>query len=129
MNDDRVPAVVKEFIADHINSVEQLEVLLLLHRRREATWGAAEVGRELRIDQSWAAAQLEDLSTRGLLARTQAAAPLYQYGPATPALEQAVGALAATYAERRVTVISLIFAKPNDNIRTFADAFRFRKDE
>jgi hypothetical protein len=28
-----------------------------------------------------------------------------------------------------VSVISSIFAKPSDNIRTFADAFRLRRDE
>jgi len=33
-----------------------------------------------------------------------------------------------SYADRRVTVIGLIFSKPVDKIRSFADAFRIRKD-
>jgi hypothetical protein len=31
--------------------------------------------------------------------------------------------------KRRVTVINSIYSKPIDKIRTFADAFRLRKDE
>ncbi len=36
--------------------------------------------------------------------------------------------LAEGYAERRVTVINLLFSKPVERIRTFADAVRLRKD-
>ena len=46
-----------------------------------------------------------------------------------PELDQAVVRLAKDYAERRVTVITLIFSKPVDKLRTFADAFRLRKDK
>jgi hypothetical protein len=41
----------------------------------------------------------------------------------------AVGDLAATYAERRVAVITLIASRPMDNVRAFSDAFRLRKKE
>jgi hypothetical protein len=47
----------------------------------------------------------------------------------TPALDAAVAQLAKDYAERRVSVITLIFSKPVDKLRTFADAFRLRKDK
>ena len=37
-------------------------------------------------------------------------------------------ALDRAYAERRVTVINLIFSKPIDKLRSFADAFRIKKE-
>ena len=43
-------------------------------------------------------------------------------------LHRAVAGLAREYAARRVTVIGLIFSKPVDKIRSFADAFRLRRD-
>jgi hypothetical protein len=131
---------VKKFIAEHISSVEQLEVLLWLHQRQQQTWSAQKVSQELRIDPASAAERLADLEARGLLTRREAggggpptegaaADPLYQYQPQKPHFDHAVSDLAKSYQEYRVTVISLIFSKPIDKIRTFADAFKFRKDK
>jgi hypothetical protein len=131
---------VKKFIAEHISSVEQLEVLLLLHRRQQQEWSAQEVSQELRIDPASAGERLADLEARGLLTKHEApvvpppalpvaAAPLYQYQPQKPNFDHTVNDLAKSYQEYRVTVISLIFSKPIDKIRTFADAFKFRKDK
>jgi hypothetical protein len=39
-----------------------------------------------------------------------------------------VAALAAAYRESRVAVIQLVFARPSDPLRSFADAFRMRRD-
>jgi hypothetical protein len=54
---------------------------------------------------------------------------LYRFAPGSAKLEQAVRDLAAAYATRRVTIISLIFAKPTDKLKSFAEAFRFRREE
>ena len=43
-------------------------------------------------------------------------------------LDELVGSLEKVYEERRVSVITLIYSKPVDKVRTFADAFRLRKD-
>lgn len=120
-----IPAHVHRFILDHIVSVEQLEILLLLRGRRDRDWNAEEVARELRTAALSAANRLADLERRGLLTRE---GERYRFDPAAPALEEAVEGLSHVYPERRVTVIDLIFSKPNDVIRTFADAFKLRKD-
>jgi hypothetical protein len=120
---------IKRFIADHITSVDQLEVLLLLHRTAEREWTAAAVSRELRIDAEWAARRLDDLQVRGFLSAMEGeGAASYRWAPATADLARGVEAVAAAYAERRVSVTTLIFAQPSSTIRTFANAFRFRKD-
>ena len=45
----------------------------------------------------------------------------------TPQVAAAIDELARLYNERRVTVITLIFTKPTDPLRSFADAFKFRR--
>jgi hypothetical protein len=119
---------VRALIAERIDSLVQLEVLLLLRAAPDRPWTAAEVAQALRIDPTWATGQLGDLAARGLLASADVPGA-YRYAPATPELVRAVTQLEKDYAERRVTVITLIFSKPVDKLRSFADAFRLRKDK
>ena len=111
-----------------------LECLLLLQRHCARDWSAAELGRELRIDEQWATQELIDLTRRGFLADNSAhpstppSTPRYRYAAATAALDEAVQQLAVLYVQRRVTVIELIYARPPDALRGFADAFRLRKE-
>jgi hypothetical protein len=126
---DEIPQEVRAFIGTHVGSVVQLETLLMLHTTPGREFEPEDVARDLRIDRAWAEAQLDTLWQQGLLVRTETTVPRrYQYGPA-PETKKAVDGLARAYAERRVTVISLIFAKPADSLRAFSDAFRIRKDK
>ena len=126
---DEIPSEVRAFIAGYLDSVVQLETLLMLHAAPDKGWQAEDLARELRIDRGWAEGQLEGLCQQGLLASSEAGGVReYRYAPAA-ALRGAVDGLARAYAERRVTVISLIFAKPADSLRAFSDAFRLRKDK
>lgn len=119
---------VKQFITDHINSLEQLEVLLLLQRNQSKEWTADMVARELRIDPNSAASRLADLYERRLLNfKPSNSPPLYWYEPITRTLERVVSDLARLYPDHRVSIINLIFSKPIDKIKTFADAFKLRE--
>jgi hypothetical protein len=127
--EDAISDEVKAFIAAHVDSVLQLELLLLLHAQAPRTWTADELARELRIDRAWASAQLASLAGAGVLSASGDDPPAYRYEPRAPQLDVAVRGLAREYAARRVTIIGLIFSKPMDKIRSFADAFRFRRDK
>lgn len=127
MSEQDVPSEVRQLIAERIDSVVQLEILLQLLSAPEKTWSPDQIAKQLRIDPKWADGQLAELQARGLVA--QPAPGVFQYGPATPELDQAVRMLDKAYTDRRVTVISLIFSKPVDKLRSFADAFRIRKDQ
>jgi hypothetical protein len=117
----------RAFILDNIGSVVQLEALLLL--RRSGTPSTVDaLARELRIEPNGALEQLTMLWRRGLLERLDNP-ERDAYAPRTPAAAACVDALAAAYDDRRVTVISLIYSRPQDTVRVFADAFRLRKDE
>ena len=128
------PQHIRAFIAGHIESVVQLEVLLLLFGSAVRTWAADALARELRIDRAWVEAQLAQLCARGLLTYCEGKPPSYQYQPRTTELHQAVSDLAKAYADRRVSIISLIYSNPPksppapDPLKSFSDAFRLRKD-
>lgn len=122
---DEIQEDVRKLIAEHIVSVEQLEVLLLLRSRPDETWTAERVSETVRTSPRSAEKRLSDLARRSLA--EEAPDGGYRYA-ASGRFARAVGALAEAYAERRYTVIELIFSKPIENLRVYSDAFLFRKD-
>jgi hypothetical protein len=120
----------RRFIHDNINSVEQLEVLLLLRAESRKEWSADEVSRRLFTVPDSAATRLADLHALGLLKQggEDGAEPLYCYGPDDVAMDETIAKLDRLYRERKDTVIHLIFSRPPDRIQTFSDAFRIRRD-
>ncbi|HEX8834436.1 MAG TPA: hypothetical protein VF719_09560 [Abditibacteriaceae bacterium] len=119
---------LKKFIHTHINSVEQLEVLLLLRSNSQQEWSAREVSQKLFIQPESAAGRLADLHGSNLLTVREEGQKLYRYQPQSGALDQHVGSLDRAYKERKDAVIRLIFSRPVDNIRVFSNAFRIRRD-
>ena len=125
MHDEGIPIHVAAFIVDHISSVVQLEVLLLLLARRASEATADDLSRELRVNADWVITQMQPLCDTGILA---VAGGRYQYRPKSSDIDQTVQDLARTYNERRVSVITLIFNKPTGQVQSFADAFRIRRN-
>jgi hypothetical protein len=128
VSDSGIPPDVRQFIADHIDSVLQLEILLLLLNHPQKDFAVSDIATELRVDVGFVREQLDNLCTRGMLSCTSDANKLYRYAPRSPEMHNSIEGLRTAYADRRVSVISLIFAKPVDKLRSFADAFRLRKD-
>ena len=112
----------RRLLAEHIVSVEQLEILLLLREHRARSWTADRVNDQIQSSRESVEARLADLAQRGLLHR---AGEVYQYRPA-PELELAMTEVARAYSESRFTIIDVIFAKPSDKLRIFADAFKLK---
>ncbi|SEM48276.1 hypothetical protein SAMN05444354_117113 [Stigmatella aurantiaca] len=129
MSDAAIPPRVQRFIATHIDSIEKMEVLLLLRAHTTREWNAKDVSLELRITEASAVARLKDLTARRLLSELDTRPPTYRYYPASSEDAQDIAELQATYSLRRVSVISFIFSKPNDRVRGFADAFRLKRDK
>lgn len=123
-----LPSRVQRFLMAHIDSIEKLEVLLLLRNRTERQWTASEVALELRITEASSAARLADLASSGLLVSDRESPVAYRYSPARSDDVRDISEMAAAYSERRVTVITFIFSKPQERARGFADAFLLRKN-
>ena len=131
MSTDGIPADVARFLSEDIESVRQLEALLLLRRDAERAWTPEEVSAELRSGVGWSARQLEDLRAKGLLEPTAATTgdPAFRYAPSTAGLRELADVVADLFARRKTKVIELIFGPGDtDSAQSFADAFRIRRD-
>jgi hypothetical protein len=127
MSEDRLSAALERFIAEHVRSVAGLEVLLLLRATRPRPWSAAALSVELRIDSHFARDQLAELA-QARLVELSSDEGTYRYAPEPADRDALVEQLEIAYAERRVSVVTLIYAKPKDQARAFADAFRVRRE-
>ena len=120
-------AEVRQFVLDHIDSIEQLEVLLTVSKELR-TWTVAQVQEEIRTDIDSARNRLQGLEQQGFLQKqTTGTKVTYLYNPKNVELRNEVERVRESYREHRFGVINLIIAKPNDLIQTFADAFRIKK--
>lgn len=127
--DRGIPADVQRFIADHIDAAEQLEVLLLLHRQPGTALDAEAVAAAVYTVAPAAERRLEALTAKGMLAADRSGPrPAWRYAPRDETMAASVDALADSYRRNRVEVINLVYARPADPLRSFADAFKLRKD-
>jgi hypothetical protein len=116
---------VRQLIARHIVSIEQLEILLLLREHGGRPWSPAEVNDRIQSSLASVSDRLADLVRRGLLRMDGEA---YRYD-APAETEAIIAELAADYRDRRYSVIDLIFSKRSDKLQLFADAFRVKKGD
>jgi hypothetical protein len=121
----RLPEDVHRFLHQNVDSVEQLEVLLLLRRTPERAWTSDEVATAVYSHPTSVVRRLAMLLGQGLLRERDSGS--YQYAPRTAELHDTVTRLDHMYHARRVAVITLIASKPIENVRAFSDAFRIRR--
>ncbi|HET7849981.1 MAG TPA: hypothetical protein VFL51_13050 [Pseudolabrys sp.] len=123
MTNDAIPDDVRDFILRHIDSIAQLEALLLLRANREKGWDVGSVAARLYSNDKEIEKVLTRLCEDGLLSCKDG---LYRYECA-PAMEESVSRLADAYRRHLIPVTNVIHAKSR-RIREFADAFKIRKD-
>jgi hypothetical protein len=123
MSDPLIPHVVRQLIAERLDSIPELEAVLLLREGGPRGWTPEDAGRRLYVSTTVAAHILAALRERGFFASD---GDEYRYHPESPALAEAVDALAAAYRSQLVAVTHLIHSKPGRNVRDFAEAFRLR---
>ncbi|MGH2808647.1 MAG: hypothetical protein ACRDKT_15390, partial [Actinomycetota bacterium] len=75
------------------------------------------------------AARLDDLHAHGLLSQVRSDTTRYRFEQRNAALRSGVDDLIESYAKRKVAVINQIFVAPGEDVQSFADAFRIRKDK
>jgi hypothetical protein len=117
--------IVLSFVRSALKSAWSLELLLLLHRNPEQSWTSEALIRELRGSEHLVNESLATLSAAGIVTVGEAGA---RYRPQSVELEALVAALVDLYAQKPITVLRTIFTSPSEKIRSFSDAFLFRKD-
>lgn len=120
-----IPIDLANFIDQRLESVAQLEILILLKQNPDRHWSPADVAKVLCTAEGSCAQGLMHWQRHGLCGLISAE-PRYHYQPANAQLDALVAGLLESYTDYRVSVISRIYAKPVDRVRTFAEAFRFR---
>ena len=118
---------VIDFIVGSIDSVEQLEVLLLLRQNRSKKWTADQVNEIVRSSERSITNHLEKFGSLGLISN-EAGTDLFVYS-ADPEQDQLLEKVAAFYRDRRAAVIEYIYSKPIREIQSFSAAFKFRRKE
>jgi hypothetical protein len=127
MAEKAIPEAAQRLIARHIQSVEQLEILLLLRKTPDKASSVQDVFRVIQSSLASVAASLAYFANAGFL--VQEPEGRFRFAPSDPELDQASTALAEAYHERRVAVIEAIYSRPSDPVRNFADAFKLRKEK
>jgi hypothetical protein len=128
MTEDPIPDDVKQFILKNIDSVAQLEALLLLRANPQQAWDIQAVAKRLYISEQETSPLLAGLCDQGLV-NCGGEPNQYTYQPASADLTRMVDQLAEVYAKHLVPVTHLIHSKPRTRMQEFADAFRLRKEE
>jgi predicted transcriptional regulator len=126
MPEYQLPGDLQRFVAEHVESVEKLVVLLLLYHSRDAWWSTQSVYNKIQSNPQSIARRLSELKAQGFLAENKD--HCFQYHPRTPELADSVARLSAQYEQRRVKVIEALFSQSTEQMRRFADAFRIRKE-
>jgi hypothetical protein len=129
MAHDLIPDDVKAFLLQCIDSIAQLEALLLLRANPTLTWDAEALAKRLYIGSQETATILHHLQANGFLVTAEDASGVYQYQPASPDLACMADRVAELYARYLIPVTQLLHAKPLTRVQEFADAFKLKKDE
>ena len=117
-----------KFIAAEINSLEQLEILLLLSGNPHRWWTALDVYNVIKSSTQSVADRLNQMAERGFLKAEADNEMRFQFAPADERIWGIVSELRNAYKERSVKVVQAIYSKPPDAVQEFARAFRLRKD-
>ena len=129
MADDVIPDNIKQFVLKNIDSIAELEGLLMLRSHPQKEWTMEMLARSLYIGEPQAMLLLARLLEQGfIVVKGSDAAPRYQYQPKSAEWRDRVEQLAELYKKYLVPITNLIHSKPKSRVQKFADAFRLRKD-
>jgi hypothetical protein len=125
VNQEGAPENVLRFIDRYIESVEHLEILLLLSGEPR-DWSPAEIFQKIQSSRASVEQRLQSLAHAGLLVSNGGK---YRFNPRDEEMRCAVVDLAEAYRDWRVRVIEAIYTRKTDAVQSFADAFNLRRKD
>lgn len=121
---NELPSRVSRFIAEHIPSVERLEILLLLFEHRSGWWSIDDIEEQIRSTRDSVQQNVSALVAGRLAVARPGRPEAYQFAGTSVDVDATVAELEASYRTRRVSVIQQIYSERQDSIRSFSDAFK-----
>lgn len=122
-----IPAAVFDFIARRIDTVPQLETLLIMSGEENRVWTIDDIAARTYVMPATAAAVLNDLHRRQLIAIAEDGQG-YQFRPASEAERQIVMQTAVAYRAHLIPLATYIHSKASTPVKEFAKAFALKKD-
>jgi DNA-binding IclR family transcriptional regulator len=119
---------VLRFIEDRIDTVPQIEILLLLWENRGGTYTAGQLAARTFLSEDATIEVLKELQRRKFVTAS-ADGSLYAYDSAWDPAGEFMARVAATYRQHLVRVATLIHAKASPAVREFARAFAPKKEK
>lgn len=132
MPEDVIPIGLQQFMADYIQTYEQLEALLWFFSHRGEAIAGSSLARTLRIHEARLEEAIDRLVATGFLAPDPGSPGLTRYEPADHELDASVRALAAFYEQNRFEVVRIMAENSIQRLRksalhTFAGCFLLGK--
>jgi hypothetical protein len=128
MTSPEIPARVLQFLAERIDSVPQLEAVLLLWEDPQRLWSEEELAGRIYVGRQDAATILQSLQRQQLVTSEPAAAVRYRYNPQWDPTGEVMPEVAASYRRHLVPLATFIHARASTAVREFARAFDLKKD-
>jgi hypothetical protein len=112
----RLPRTIRTLIRDHVHSVGELDLLMLLQAQSDRTWTAEEICAALGAPVAWVTPRLDALQVAGFVAHEGDG---WRTRPRTTAQRETLDTLAVLYRTRRRDLVQYVFAqKPGESARS-----------
>jgi hypothetical protein len=118
-----------EFVNDTADSIERLELLVMLIESPDRWWDAVSAGDAIGVNAATTQRDLEHLATRNLLAVNLGTTVSYRYEPGNATIRATSEAFAAAYRDNPRALFRLVASRQNRAVRDFANAFRVRRND
>lgn len=118
-----------EFIYENIDTVPQLEALILLWNSRPVWWTGEELATRLYVPMENIARLLRDLVRMEFVAESQTAPLKYAYLARSEEQNDLMASLDGAYRKDLVRISTMIHSKTSSGVREFARAFRLRQEK
>lgn len=126
----QVPDPVRRFIEAAIDSVPELECLLLLYRFKDHIWTADELAERLYLSPEVVSAIVADLKNKRMVATVNDTDVVrFRFMPETTELREVTTQLEQAYRSHLMLVTQMIHSKAPRAVLEFARAFRVAKDK
>lgn len=121
MADHEISPQLQQFIFEFVDSVELIEVLLLIRNNPDRWFSADQISAELRSNPKSIANRIKRLASIGLLEQ-ESGKDFFRFHPNSNELKEITNELANEYLLRRHTIFEIIFSS-SKTARQFANAF------
>ena len=116
-----------EFILNKMDTVPQLEALMLLWNSRPVGWTCEELGSRLYVSLDKVGDLLRDLVRMQLITESSAEPPRFSYVSRTSEQDELMRMVDTAYRQDLVRISTMIHAKASPAVREFARAFLLKK--